>query len=257
MTSVPRVKRSQLADRDTFRLFEQSGCLNVTGFLTSEVVSRLAKAVADYLTRRQSADGTLTVGTGRHMIPLPIDGVFDDRQIYAHAELRPFLRSTLGEGYVLNCFTCVNAEPGAPDQHVHRDYTGLFDDKIDTFCPTFAINLFIPLVPFNSINGTTRMWPGSHRKPDGGSVEAVGEPVEPVIEPGDALLLDYRLRHGGTANVSDSNRPMLCLSYSRDWFFDTIHFGQINPLQINEQRLAAIDEADAELFARAPLFRNR
>ena len=256
MTPELTVDRARLGNAHAVNLYNQSGCLKLTEFIARAKVDRLAKAVAAVLASARADGSALRVGNKRRMIPLPIQGGFDDPDIYAPDEFRTFLTGLYGAKHVLNCFTCVNAEPGAADQHLHRDYEGLFADKIDVFCPSFAINLFIPLVPFNSVNGTTRLWPGSHRKPDTDDAASSGGFIDPVLEPGDALLVDYRLMHGGTANHSAANRPMLCLAYSRDWFFDNRHFNVLNPLQFDMAGFSSRSPADQQLFARAKIYRQ-
>lgn len=251
------VERSQLADAASLRLFEQKGVLQIRNFLNREKIPALFDATLAANSALDSHDKALKVGTGRHMLPLPISDVFDDPDIYAQPELHRFLTRLYGKNFVLNCFTCVDAEPGADDQHIHRDYEGLFADKIDSFCPSFAVNLFIPLVPFNSVNGTTRVWPGSHRKPDLSEDPLEGGFLDPELKPGSALLVDYRLKHCGTANRSKTDRPALCLGYSRDWFLDTLHYKNINPLQIDRKSLASKPDKLRQLLSRAAMYENQ
>lgn len=243
------IDAADLSAAGTARIFEQSGCLKLANFIDPAKIEALKNAALAAV--RVGDAVAIQVGDARRMVPVPISGILGCTELYAPARLRDHFSMVLGEKFVLNCFTLVSAEPGAPDQHVHRDYEGLFADKIDSFCPSFAVNLFIPLVPFNSLNGTTRVWPGSHRRPDTSIDDPADGYVDPEVEPGAALLVDYRLRHSGTANKSDSDRPALCLGYSRDWFLDTRNFGAVGPLQVEAETLEQMDEADRRLFVRA------
>ena len=245
------VDREQLGEPEAVQLFEQAGVLQVRNFLDEDKVATLARAVEEAQATQTQA---LVVGTGRRMLPVPIAGVFDDPAIYASEKLMQFLGQLHGQGFVLNCFTCINSEPGAQDQHIHRDYGGLFADKIDTFCPSFAINLLVPLAPFNPVNGTTRVWPGSHRKPDLSDDPMEKGHFDPELPLGSALLVDYRLKHCGTANHSAAHRPALCLGYSRDWFLDTLHYKDINPLQLDKRELEKKPEFERHLLSRTTMY---
>jgi hypothetical protein len=248
--------RSALGTPEAVRRFEQAGCLQVADFLPEAKIAALAKAAAEILDRPASETQSIQVGTKRRMIPVPINGAFNDSDLYASDELGEFFSLTLGDRYLLSCFTCVAAKPGAPPQHLHQDFAGLFDSAIDGFSPSFAINLFVPLVPLNAVNGTTRIWPYSHRKPDRGSSASGDDWIDPQLEPGSALLLDYRVLHGGTANLSAQTRPILCLAYSRDWFLDSINFQEVNPLQVETGLVDKMEARHRRLFKRAGLYRK-
>jgi len=248
--------RSALGTPEAVKRFEQAGCLQIANFLPEAKITALAKATADMLDSPASELPSLQVGTRRQMIPVPVDGAFNDSNLYAPEELNEFFSLTLGERFLLSCFTCVAAKPDAPDQHLHQDFAGLFDSAIDGFAPSFAINLFVPLVPLNAVHGTTRIWPYSHRKPDRGSGASEQDWVDAQLELGSALLLDYRVLHGGTANLSSQTRPILCLAYSRDWFLDTRNFQAVNPLQVAADLLDDMEPRHRRLFKRAELYRK-
>jgi len=250
------VDRSALGTSEAAKRFEQAGCLQISNFLPEAKIAALARAVADLLDRPGSESHSLQVGTRRQMISVPVGGVFNDASLYAPQELNAFFLQALGERFLLNCFTCVAAKPDAPDQHLHQDFAGLFDSAIDGFAPSFAINLFVPLVPLNAVHGTTRIWPRSHRKVDHGTGASKDDWVDPQLDLGSALLLDYRVLHGGTANVSSRTRPILCLAYSRDWFLDMRNFHAVNPLQVEPGLLDAMEPHHRRLFKRAELYRN-
>ncbi|CAO1652495.1 phytanoyl-CoA dioxygenase family protein [Parasphingorhabdus sp. NYA22] len=248
--------RSALGTPEAVKRFEQAGCLQIANFLPEAKIAALAKDAAAILGRPVAGSQSIQVGTKRQMISVPIDGAFNDGELYAPQELDEFFSLTLGDRYLLSCFTCVAAKPGAPNQHLHQDYAGLFDSAIDGFSPSFAINLFVPLVSLNGVNGTTRIWPYSHRKPDRGGEANKDDWFDPQLEPGSALLLDYRVLHGGTANLSPQIRPILCLAYSRDWFLDSKNFQDVNPLQVDADVLEKMEPRYRRLFKRAELYRK-
>lgn len=226
------------------------GCL--PDFLPAEKIAILAENHKNTFQELVKKGQYLTVGARRLMLPISVDGVFEDDEIYASPELTHFLSNALGPTNLLSCYTCIVALPQAPEQHLHRDYA-LFSNPVDYFSPSFAVNLFIPLVALNEINGTTQIWPSSHRKP---GLEKETSGIKPKLEPGSAILMDYRVMHRGTRNRSNEMRPVLCLSYSRDWFLDARHYKDINPLQIEPKLLVEMPPQHQALFARAKLYSN-
>lgn len=256
MPSELCIDRSALGTPEAARIFEQAGCLQIANFLPAAKIAALAEAATFLLDGPASKSHAIQVGANRYMIPVPVDGAFNDSDLFAPEELNAFFSLTLGDQFLLSCFTCIEAKPGAPAQHLHQDFAGLFGSPLDSFAPSFAINLFIPLIALNAVHGTTRIWPYSHRKPDRGSGASENDFVDPQLEPGSALLLDYRVLHGGTANLSRQSRPILCLAYSRDWFLDTRNFQAVDPLQVETKLLDDMEPSHRRLFKRAELFRK-
>ena len=87
---------------------------------------------------------------------------FNTPLLYANPLVFPIIQQILGRDCILGGFGAVFSLPGAPNQNVHRDFPGLFDRSVDILIPSFAINLIVPLVELNDLNGTTRVWTGSH-----------------------------------------------------------------------------------------------
>jgi len=165
------------------------------------------------------------------------------------------MKALLGPDVILGSLGSVVSLPGAEDQKVHQDLVHIFDvpevpeadPVLLSRLPAYAITMIVPLVPLNPINGTTRMWPGSHRVP---AQEARGRfpSVDPLAATGECLLMDYRLLHGGTANVSEAVRPILYLVYYRPWFRDYSNFGKQDPIQISEDEYARIPVQYQHMF---------
>jgi ectoine hydroxylase-related dioxygenase (phytanoyl-CoA dioxygenase family) len=193
----------------------------------------------------------LLVGPLRHMITVRIEAPFDDELFLANAALLPLLGGVLGEGYVLASYGVVCSLPGAPEQNRHRDGGDLFPESpLDDLLPPCAITMAVPLLEMNELHGTTALWPGSHRST---KVRASGEPLVPVVREGAALLWDYRLVHGGTANRSRQPRPLLYATYCRPWFHDHRNFHQQAPLAVAESVFARLSPKAQSLLARAKI----
>lgn len=251
-----KYESAELKSDTALRGFERAGYAHISNLLPASKAEDLAAAFTDIFKKQTAVDRSITVGTRRVMMPIPIEGVFNDEVLYANRDLTAFLSATLGASYLLSCYTCIVAEPGAPEQHRHRDYEGLFNDRVDYFSPSFGVNLFVPLVPLNRCNGSIRIWESSHRRPALTQEQESGSFVEPELEIGDALLMDYRILHQGTANLSNTMRAMLCICYSRDWFIDCIHFKHMKPFDIDAQTLSEVQSKHPGLFNRAVLYQN-
>jgi hypothetical protein len=86
--------------------------------------------------------------------------------------------------------------------------------------------------------------------PDLWNAKLPGSTVLPLAR-GDVGVIDYRVCHGGTANVGLEPRPILYIVYSRPWFRDSENFSEIPPLRVSAQELANIPAEYRSLFASA------
>jgi hypothetical protein len=68
---------------------------------------------------------------------------------------------------------------------------------------------------------------------------------------GDAVLIDYRVCHGGTANPGLVPRAILYIVYSRPWFRDADNFSEMPPLRVSAGDLANRPAQYRPLFAGA------
>mmetsp|Transcript_23745 Transcript_23745/g.69527 ORF Transcript_23745/g.69527 Transcript_23745/m.69527 type:complete len:384 (-) Transcript_23745:11-1162(-) len=186
---------------------------------------------------------------GRIDLRLPWRQPFNNSALLLNPFIFGALRSLLGESVELKSAHAIHAlsakggggSTGHVEQHWHRDTGLLFAPDSDfhlsdvhkresgVHLPPYAINAFIPLVPFSEENGPTEFTLGSHLW---GDVWADDEEAEaPLIDhrflvrPGTIILSDYRTIHRGTVNRSPLPRPMLMLIYGRDWWTDVINYG--------------------------------
>lgn len=229
---------SQEQVRADARDFYNNGFNVIRNALPAEYVQELYDSFVDtyrhYLEDRTYDDAT-HVGDKRTMLTVEVKGPFNSPMLYANPRLMPVLNALLGEGIVLGGLGGVVSLPGAEDQHIHRDHRGLFDENEPAFplLPSYAITVIVPLVPLTAQNGTTRMFAGSHRVI---KAEALAKPtVDPYTELGDCIFMDYRTLHGGLANNSGSLRPILYVTYYREWFRDYQNYSKHNPLKISPE----------------------
>ena len=131
--------------------------------------------------------------------------------------------------------------PGSPDQTLHADASLEAEDAAGLRLPTYAVNVYIPLVDLTESNGALQVIPGTHRgvreaRYEGGSQqgeqgeqepqewqgaqgaqgrgEGVGgkageageqrqPPILMTVPAGSVVLYDFRLLHRGTMNQGD------------------------------------------------------
>lgn len=175
---------------------------------------------ADYLQDRE-ADDSIEVGNRRFMLPLRLEGGFGSPEIFANPWVVAFARRVLEEDAILEAFGAVLSLSGSQEQHRHTDAPQLFSTEVSTILPAHALTFALPLIEMNELNGTTAIWPGSHRKV---RVEQDTPPEHPVIPVGSCFAWDYRLLHSGTANRSTQHRPMVYATYARPWYQDPVNF---------------------------------
>ena len=156
---------------------------------------------------------------------------YDDASISRNPFFLPVVRELLGGGDVTLLYAGVMvARKGETcPQKWHKDGDHLFPEG-DIDAPPHAITVFVPLADLTVENGPTEFRLGSQRRrraepepePSGARAKRP-RPDEVAVDcaRGSALLFDYRVDHRGLANVSDRDRLVLFLGYSRPWFRDT------------------------------------
>jgi ectoine hydroxylase-related dioxygenase (phytanoyl-CoA dioxygenase family) len=194
------------------------------------------------------------VGDGRYMVTLNLTPPFDRPEIFASPPLLAIARATLGVDVIINSLTVVIALPGAEAQRPHVDHRMLFpsDEAASMTAPPYALTAIVPLLDLSSTTGSTEVWPRGPlmATPDLWPSKLPGSTVLP-LELGDAAIIDYRVCHGGTANLGQVPRPILYIVYSRPWFRDSENFSEIPPLRVTAHQLAGMPAQYRPLFASA------
>jgi ectoine hydroxylase-related dioxygenase (phytanoyl-CoA dioxygenase family) len=198
---------------------------------------------------RQNA---LKVGNKRYMITVAMSGVFSDLLIYANPFVLPLIKAALGEDAKLESFGVVLALSGAKAQATHRDAPLLFENSISTILPAHAVTVVFPLVEMNEIHGTTALWQGSHRWTtfEKNPVAENFAPVVPVIPEGSCAIWDFRLFHSGTENRSAIDRPILYITYARNWWQDPVNFrdGRQSRILLGDDFIGSVPTDYRQLF---------
>lgn len=193
----------------------------------------------------------LKVGEARYEIALRMNGEFGSPHVLSNGLVRQLLLPLLGKDIHLSSLTVVVSYPGSELQHIHRDYSHLFEEGgIGSILPVYAVNVAVPLIDVDIETGPTGFWPGSHRWPSAVEPEPHTVTVEPLHR-GDCMLLDYRTLHAGLPNCSRHARPILYLVYARSWFFDEANHRARIPLDMSLEDYSALPEPLRPLLVRA------
>ncbi len=141
-------------------------------------------------------------------------------------------KAMLGSG-VKNAFYSGNTTvPGeAHKQPIHPDIGQLWPG-LETAPPPFGLVVNVPVVDMTPANGSTEIWPGTHRdttmciqqgdiKVPPEALEArrsIAPPLQPTVRAGSVVIRDIRLWHGGMPNRTDTPRPMIAMIHWISWW---------------------------------------
>ena len=140
--------------------------------------------------------------------------------------------SLLGDG-LHNGFYSGNTAVGGSGQRqpVHADVGQLWPN-LEVATPPFGLVVNVPVVDMSAENGSTEVWPGTHRdttiyvqhgdiKLPPAAVEArraVRPPLQPTVRAGGVVIRDLRLWHAGMPNRTDRARPMIAMIHWVSWW---------------------------------------
>ena len=239
-------------------LFNVHGCLRIKSvFAPGQIRSLHSAFVEKYSTYFENKlfDDALSVGDRRTMVTVAVEGPFNSSRLYANRLIVTLMKRLLGQYLTLGSVGAIVSLPGAKNQQIHRDLPPLFSEQdnregkfVASALPPYAVTVVIPLVPLDKETGTTRMWPGSHRDSPAGN--RPGRFCDPYASLGDCLLMDYRLRHQGLANASDTVRTILYLVYCRPWFVDYGNYRRQEPLRMPRHEYERVPLEHRNLFSR-------
>lgn len=99
-------------------------------------------------------------------------------------------------------------------------------------------------------NGLTRFWPGTHILSHEQQTMAKDSEgfIEPLLNVGDALLLDMFGLHQGMSNQTEQSRLYLKITYSRPWFRDSANQYRNYTPTISDDEFAQVPEHHKALF---------
>lgn len=186
----------------------------------------------------------------RPLFTVDIEGPLNTPLLYANPLVMPLVSRNVGRDCIVGAVSTVISFPGAPDQRLHRDSQALFgeDYEVDKDLPPYAMTMLIPLVECNRETGCTKVWPGSHHRNEGAEVERI-QPFEPIVPVGSVLLTNSKLLHRGGANLSQTIRPLVYITYHRSWFRDFWGYETRRPVSIGNRELRRVPNELRHLFS--------
>jgi hypothetical protein len=132
----------------------------------------------------------------------------------------------VGSPLQLTLFSANTILPTSEGQRLHRDHNNFWNDADRSHRPAF-VSVHVPLVDMDERNGSTEIWPGTHRLAHEGPVPtdeasrssraAISPPVQVACPAGGIVLRDGRAWHRGMPNSSDRPRIMISMIYAAYW----------------------------------------
>ncbi len=138
-------------------------------------------------------------------------------------------QAVLGRGIKNTMYSGNTALPSQERQPVHAD-TGHLWPRLEVAHPPVHLVINVPVVDTSPENGSTELWPGTHRDTTitaGKDIKIPVDvlekrrtqvpPLQPTIPRGGVLIRDMRLWHAGMPNRTEKPRPMIALLYVPGW----------------------------------------
>lgn len=113
----------------------------------------------------------------------------------------------------LNVAQAIAIHPGEIEQFPHCDQDMWAGRKGEY---EYLLNVIWPLTEFTRLNGATRIYPGTHKRPID-SLDSLEEPVVAECSPGDAICFLGSTLHGAGPNRTNAVRRGVVIGYSLGW----------------------------------------
>ena len=224
--------------------FHEDGYLKIEDCFSSEAVTALhGQAMANFhevLSVIKEKGHLMGIGvkhcfkeivqrhTNRYEMPYKMD-LPEFAIVPSCGKIMNVVRGVLGEDCVVINKSLVVSLPGAETQAWHSDGPHL---DLGKDLPCHCLNVFVPLVDVDMMNGPTEMRPGSvsltrdlkkayMRAFLTKKLRAVDCPA---LEKGSVLMFDYRILHRGRANNSTEPRPVLVYTFAKPFYVDNMNF---------------------------------
>lgn len=199
-------------------ILEREGVVVLDHLVDPALVARCREEIAAAHPDMARVDRERNYGPypGRHTVPIVIDRSLAEPDLLLPRPVRRIAAALLGRTYKVDSVGLLVATPQAPDQKRHADATLFPGTELDRLLQPFALAFALPLIAMDEETGRTAFWLRSHRRPAGNA----DHDFAPAVEPGSAILWDYRLHHCGLANRTDRPRPVLYTALARLWWVE-------------------------------------
>lgn len=205
------------ATRDeVLKVLAEDAALIIDGLIPPDLLDRVRMEIMPYVEAtppgRDDFTGRLTTRTGALIARSPAcRELVTDPLINAATEafLAPFC-----DRYQLHLTQVIRIKPGQGAQVLHRDrlaWGGYLQRSIEP-----QLNMIWAVTDFTKENGATRVVPGSHLWEDGRGAHD-DEITYAEMKAGSVIIYTGSVIHSGGANVSDSDRVGINITYSLGW----------------------------------------
>lgn len=165
-------------------------------------------------------------GPHRHFLALPFDPPCFAPEFFFDRKILTIVRRVLDESAVADQWGCDVPLFGSEDQNIHVDYQRpLFAETPDMALPAYMLLVSFGLIEITAAVGPIAIAPGTHRMPRSEALRAVacGQiPMLPLtLNIGDVLIRHPWALHRGTANLTQTPRPLATIRYVRPWYADS------------------------------------
>jgi hypothetical protein len=180
-----------------------------------------------FLEGRGGLDGLegKTFGKNHLSFHPPILFPLADERIAAHPLAVQLTTELMGENFHCGFYNTNTAMPGSGMQPIHQDTRTLFGAALGVPHPVVSLVVNIPLCDFTIENGSTEVWPGTHRFVDGATEDGRTLEERASLLPsartnfkaGSLVLRDMLMWHRGMPNRADHPRTMIALIWERSF----------------------------------------
>ncbi|MBV9852288.1 MAG: phytanoyl-CoA dioxygenase family protein [Armatimonadetes bacterium] len=191
---------------------------------------RMLEDVAKYVAR---PDAPFNFNAGNVQQEPPPFAPYLFRDVLFNEPAIAVTHALLGDGLKNAFYSGNTALPGGTRQPVHADVGQLWPD-LDVATPPFGVVVNVPVVDMTPENGSTEIWPGTHRDTtvfiQHGDIKVPQDklearradvpPLQPVVRAGSVVIRDLRLWHAGMPNHTDQPRPMIAMIHWVSWWGD-------------------------------------
>jgi len=188
------------------------------------------KMIADVRALQAREDAPYNWNTGNIQQDPPPFPPYLFRDVLVNDMVIAVTKAVLGPGLKSFFYSGNTAVRSEQRQPVHVD-TGQLWRGLDVATPAFNLVINVPVVDMNPENGSTEIWPGTHKdttvaihddiKISAGALAKWRErvtPFQPTISAGSVLIRDIRLWHAGMPNRTDNPRPMIAMIHGVSWW---------------------------------------
>ena len=208
------------------KILKECGFVYLDDLFTKAFVDELRDFYVDFVSEKnRNVNSNFRYpcqGKGRIEYMMPFAPPFNESNSapYADHRIRAIVSKFLGPPFKLELMTVINSLPGSGDQRWHQGWRYLFHET--EHLPPYAIVVTVPLDDVTVEMGGTQFCPRKKLRFYHGW--RCNDPVQAATTKGTVVMFDYKTLHRGPANLSNRDRPMISMVFSKSWFLNSEAF---------------------------------